>query len=771
VEYVINILTRTICKEGEDLYEKVLLRQNRFKNYIITIIVILLLFMGTVYFITSSVSKHIMDNMMDESRRLADSYMNRLSQNAMASKIIDDLLEEKLLTANKVTLQSRDKVNNEFLEELAQILNVDEIYWYNQSGKIIYANRKEYLGWQASEGHPVYDFMEDEDDIYIGPIREDTESGIHFKYSYAKARDGQFIQIGIAAETIHQLTKTFYHQRLIDKIKEQDDILDIFFLDNDGQVILAGENGYGLTYKPSKQVKDAIKRDEIYYIRDKYRGSDAYKGFLPIYVDENKIGTLAIIYSLEASNDLIKKVSGLVILFLGLVFAVSGGLLINIMRKNKRIEKLAYYDPITDSLNRNYFMAFFNYKLSQDTDKKRALMIINNTNLRLVRSIYGYQASNELFRKKVKQLRKLDIPHNHLFRFSEGDFFLYVEGYKDKEDLEKLSEQILNLFGEISKSVLSSRFITVKVGILKLDERYKDVDHLIKDAEILIGQLRKLEDKKYCFFDETMQARAILDEKIVEELRKAEYKGFDKEFYLEYQPLLDLKTNKVVGLEALARWKNKNLGFVSPKKFIEIAERQQLIVPLGEWILRTACSFLKEIENKGFDKIKMAVNISVIQLLQEDFSEKLMEIIEDTGVKTSNLELEITESNLMINYSIVNRVLDQLREEGISISLDDFGTGYSSLYRLRKLNIHVIKIDKSFIDNIDRADQKDVFIESIITLAEQLDLKVVAEGVETQEQKKYLEKINCDIMQGYLFSKPVSNTEALRLLKERSKVN
>ncbi|MSU03491.1 putative bifunctional diguanylate cyclase/phosphodiesterase [Tissierella pigra] len=308
--------------------------------------------------------------------------------------------------------------------------------------------------------------------------------------------------------------------------------------------------------------------------------------------------------------------------------------------------------------------------------------------------------------------------------------------------------------------------ITVKIGIVEIDESYSRIDDIIKDAEIALNNISEKENKKYCFFDETMREDLILNETIEKELRKVIYDNNSEEFYLEYQPQINLKTDYIVGFEALARWKNKELGIISPIKFIDVAEKQQLIVPLGRLILIKACNFIKTLENEGHKGIKVAVNISLIQLLQYDFITDVIEIIEKARIRPENLELEITETVLADNYEIINEKLSKLRKEGISISLDDFGTGHSSLARLKKINIDTIKIDKLFIDNLLNKDQEKVLTSSIISLVHKIGLMVIAEGVETEAQKQYLIKNNCDIMQGYLFSKPVSMENAIKLLSK-----
>lgn len=492
---------------------------------------------------------------------------------------------------------------------------------------------------------------------------------------------------------------------------------------------------------------------------------DIYETLSPIYVDEVKVGSLAVIYSLEGTNLLIRKVSLIALSVLLFLLITHGVMTLIIINKSNKIENLAYYDPLTKLPNASYFAEY----LKEDMENfkgKRALIIINCSNLKLVRLIFGHQGSEDILAEIANKLKSLSFTNENLFRYSEDSFMIYIDKYKDKDHLVEYSNKIIDSFESSFKKVRSSKFTTVKIGVVEIDRKYENVDKIFKNAEITINNINDKENKSYSFFDESMSKEFIFKEIMERELKKAIYDENNQELYLEYQPQVDLKTNKIIGFEALARWNSKKLGFIPPMKFIDVAEKNQLIIPLGERILRTACEFIKDIEDKGYRDIKVAVNISLIQLLQDDFITTVMDIVDKTKIKPEDLELEVTETALMDNYEIINEKLSKLREEGINISLDDFGTGYSSLSRLRYLNINIIKIDKFFIDNLFGKNPDEVLTGTIIALAHRLGLKVVAEGVEMEEQKEYLIENHCDIMQGYLFSKPIKMENAIRLLED-----
>jgi EAL domain-containing protein (putative c-di-GMP-specific phosphodiesterase class I) len=238
----------------------------------------------------------------------------------------------------------------------------------------------------------------------------------------------------------------------------------------------------------------------------------------------------------------------------------------------------------------------------------------------------------------------------------------------------------------------------------------------------------------------------------------------NEEFFLCYQPLIDIKTEKMVCMEALIRWKHPGKGIISPMDFIPLAEETRLIIPLGEWVLQNACRQLKGWHDMGYIGYSLSVNVSIIQLQQSNFAEVVSRILAETGLLPEYLELEITESIIMESIHTVARNLERLMEQGVVISIDDFGTGYCSLKYLQKLAISSLKIDRTFIHNI-KVDVNRAIIDTVISLGHKMNLEIIAEGVETEEQYDYLKRKGCDKVQGYYFSKPLLPEELIEVLK------
>ncbi|NLE24915.1 MAG: EAL domain-containing protein, partial [Clostridiaceae bacterium] len=269
----------------------------------------------------------------------------------------------------------------------------------------------------------------------------------------------------------------------------------------------------------------------------------------------------------------------------------------------------------------------------------------------------------------------------------------------------------------------------------------------------------------YVLFSEDMHER-LLERMLIEKHLRGAIENNELDVY--YQPQVDAMTGIISGFEALLRWNNSELGFVSPLKFIGVAEETRLINPIGTWVLQKACTFLKKVHENECCDISIAVNISIFQLLQEDFADVVEDILASTGLDPGHLELEITESILMDSYKSISSSLDRLKKLGIKIALDDFGKGYSSLSYLKQLPIDTLKIDKCFIDSIQSDKDNADLTGMIVKLGQNMGLTVLAEGVEEQEQMNYLIKNGCHKIQGYLISRPLPANEILRFYKEWS---
>ncbi len=425
-----------------------------------------------------------------------------------------------------------------------------------------------------------------------------------------------------------------------------------------------------------------------------------------------------------------------------------------------RLKYISEHNTLTGLYNRRYFEEMLTRELSSNIDSKRAVLLINLGKFSLVKITHGYLYSENLIKDLVGKLSLLGTTTRRLMHISMDQFAFYVGEYGNKIELEELCDSII----EILDTSLSMNDIQGSIGIVEIEDYKCDADSIIKFASIAAEHASEAQTTGYCYFDREMEEKILRKEAIKSELAKAS-KDEQEGLYLEYQPIVAHGGDSIYGFEALARFRSEKLGLVSPVEFIPIAEETQLIIPLGRKIMSLAFSFLKRLEAEGHENIKVSINVSAIQLLRDDFFSDLMEIINETKIKTANLCIEITESVFSNNYQDINAKLGQIKQLGIEVSIDDFGTGYSSLARERELNVSCLKIDKYFIDKLLILDSQEAITGDIISMAHKLGHRVVAEGVELEVQKQYLIEHNCDLMQGYLFSKPLPQEAAIELLK------
>lgn len=423
----------------------------------------------------------------------------------------------------------------------------------------------------------------------------------------------------------------------------------------------------------------------------------------------------------------------------------------------------AHHDNLTGLYNRLYLIDVFEreLRLSQITG---SLFYIDIDNFKYVNDALGHSIGDELLRKVSIRLQNLVGDSSTVTRLGGDEFVIISNALHLQSDICSYADEIIQQFilpFEVSGNILN---ISVSIGIAIYPENGTTLDEILQNADMSMFRVKSKGRNGYRFYQPELKQELMERINIESKFKKALK---NQEFLLHFQPQIKITANGkcVVGLEALARWNEPELGFIPPVKFIPIAEETGFITELGKWILHTACTQAVSL-NQTLDKeLEISVNISVIQLMQVDFVNIVLQILKDTGLKPQLLNLEITESVIMESMDLFLEKLKELRNLGVCISLDDFGTGYSSLAYLREIPITTLKIDKLFVDDICKADLDINIVDTIIDLGHKLNLTVVAEGVETEEQLLYLIKNNCDIAQGYYYAKPMSISELEKFLQ------
>lgn len=439
----------------------------------------------------------------------------------------------------------------------------------------------------------------------------------------------------------------------------------------------------------------------------------------------------------------------------------------NIISYEQELKYRLYHDSLTKLKNMSYLLEKYtcsNYKTSnihceedclvRNTFPVFSVFLINIDNISSINRTLGSRIGDEVLLKVSKIISDFLYPFNlELYKYVGNKFIIILPS----KDLFK-PENIINLFEEPFEFKENMLSVSISIGVCSIGHNCKNILEILKDANIALNFAKNNSINKIKYFDIKMRNKVNESFEIENDLKKG---LLEKQFYLEYQPKVECRTKEILGFEALVRWNHPIKGFIPPDKFIEIAESTGLIIPLGKWILKEAILFIKSINKDRIKNFHIAINISVIQLIQEDFVEIIENILYDHDIDGSSIHFEITESVLIKSYETIANKLIKLRQLGIKIDLDDFGTGYSSLNHLMKLPIDSLKIDKSFIDDIF---EKNSFILEIINIGKRIGLTVVAEGVETEKHLELLIQYNCDTIQGYVFSKPLSRENLLSYL-------
>ncbi|QHS22070.1 EAL domain-containing protein [Virgibacillus sp. MSP4-1] len=429
------------------------------------------------------------------------------------------------------------------------------------------------------------------------------------------------------------------------------------------------------------------------------------------------------------------------------------------VQSEKQIQFMAYYDELTDLPNRNYFVKTLEEAIAEcrKDNGQIAVHFVDIDYFKQINDTLGYQFGDALLRACSHRLKQLLDGNNFIARMSGDEFLILQRDIQNKEEAEAFAEKVIQAFQTPIDVQDFEIFTTVSIGISIFPENGNHPNELIKQADSAMYVIKENQRNHYKIFESSITEDFKEMLTIENELRRAIKQ---KQFEVHYQPQVDISNNQVIGFEALLRWKHPSRGYISPGMFIPLAEKTGLIIEIGDWVLREACRQNRKWHQKGYGPTKVSVNLSVKQFLQKDLVKKVRDILQESKLDAKYLELEITESMAMSNEAYIMDTLKGLKELGVNVSIDDFGTGYSSMKYLSQFPLSKLKIDQLFIRGEQKQNQ--AIVKSIIHLSHSLDMKVIAEGVETREQLEFLKGEKCDEIQGFYFSKPVAPGKAER---------
>ncbi|MBN1471402.1 MAG: PAS domain S-box protein [Syntrophaceae bacterium] len=562
-----------------------------------------------------------------------------------------------------------------------------------------------------------------------------------------------------AEEALRQSEEKY--RNILENIQEayfEVDLAGNFIFFNDSLCRITGSSREELTGANYKQFSDIENSKNVFQVFNKvFNTGEAKEGFDWLII--RKDGTKRYI---EASVSLKKDSKGNPSGFKGIIRDIS---------ERKRIEQelnhLATHDALTGLPNRMMFSQLLDHAIqSAHRNKKQlAVLFVDLDRFKVINDSLGHEAGDKLLKEMAQRfkqsLRTVDV----VGRLGGDEFIILVEDFNDLKQLGIFAHKILATVIQPFNIMEEECRVTASIGISVFPKDGQDEQSLMKNADIAMYFAKEEGKNNFQFYSESIRSMSNERLTIESNLRHAMERN---EFYLDYQAKLDLKTKEITGVEALLRWNNPYLGMVTPTQFIPIAEETGMIVPIGRWVIKTACAQNVAWQKQGLPPVCMSVNLSLRQLMNENFIQDVKNILNETPMSPNLLELELTESMIMNKPERLVPVLMKIKELGVRMAIDDFGTGYSSLARIKNFPINTLKVDRSFIRNIPNDMDNKAITEAVIVMGKSLKLTVVAEGVETKEQEKFLQDQVCDEMQGFYFSKPISPDRFATLLRKNN---
>lgn len=511
-------------------------------------------------------------------------------------------------------------------------------------------------------------------------------------------------------------------------------------------VVIAGELQHNQDNKNTQQLKQEILQiDETLTLQERSFAEHLNNGM----------------HLLAVGLGLVQAIADLLLISLAIV--VSRRLNRTREASQKQAFVLAYYDPLTDLPNRSLVHDRLNSALAaaRDTRKKIAVLCLDLDRFKIINDSLGHSVGDSILKEVAQRLKQYVRDEDTVARFGGDEFLIILTNLDDSSDAANTAKRILNA---ITADFVNCGYlfgITGTIGISMFPENGSDSETLIKNADAAMYCAKEGGRNRLRFFADEMNT-AVVERLTLENNLRMALEG--QEFSLVYQPQMEVASGSVTGLEALLRWKSRQLGVVPPDKFIRVAENSGLVLPIGQWVLETACRRGRRWLDDGLLHFPIAVNVSAVQFRQEGFCDLIRRVLHETGLPSRFLELELTESVLLSDADIMFQVLMDLNSMGVRLAIDDFGTGFSSLSYLSQLPVKKLKIDRSFIRFVAANSDDAAITTAVIRLARSLNLRSVAEGVESADQLNFLRNEGCDEIQGYYFSKPLSEEAVSKLL-------
>lgn len=764
-------------------------------------LVVLFLIIVIIGFITFSfTAKKFKDKMIESGSTLAETISQSICDSLDYKDSFLGYLDEKLISVGNHLFEERDSFTNEYLFDTAVTFTLTDIYWYNPEGEILYDANDEYVGWTANVGDPIYTFMHSGLDIYVEDIRKGTDDDRYYKFVYMRDEDGYFLQLGIKADNIYEITAQYEYQTVIES-----------FVDNNTELLYAlviDTNYVSVADTDTEEIGVDYSGDNAYELAflGETNGSDWYYAEIgetvleiatPIYHDGELIGVLGIGYSYA---EYISVRTFLIVIFLVLIVLIiilytiiqyvgvisslnkfsakiesvdlnnihkisstehKGVLkginniftnLINDVYDNRvenqkilnQMTKLAYTDQLSDLPNRNATIDMLCEMCKNN--KYIAVIYLDVDDFKSINDTKGHYFGDLLIKEIASTLNQMSMDNVYISRY-QGDEFLILYVFQNESDIEILINDIKKRF-EIELLIEDTSInVEFSMGISICPRDGRQPEDLLHKADIAMYEAKKSDKMTHKYYDNEMSK--LLDRKnlVLMQLNQA---VLQEGFNIVYQPQIDVNTNQIVGLEALLRIKDSD---ISPNEFIPIAENNRLINKIGRIVIEKVI-IQQEAWMKANKKIVTTyVNFSANQLQDHSINEYIKDLLEHHHIPADMLGIEVTESTIVDNRSATIQTLSEMKKLGIKTAIDDFGSGQAGINYMTNFKVDMVKFDKSFSDKYLTEKNLKIY-HTLLKLTHDLGFITLAEGIETQEQIDLIKKTDCSIVQGYYYYKP-----------------
>ncbi len=698
--------------------------------------------------------------------------------------------DEKVILEAFIDLTERKQAEN-LLARLGRILDdsVDEIYVFDaDSLRFIQVNRSalQNLGYTAEELKALTpldlkpEFTPLGFESLLAPLRQGEAQSRVFEAVHRR-KDGSRYPVEVRLQLSHSEIPPVFVAMIQDiterrRAEAQMRELSSVVEQTDDVVVITDLQGVIQYVNPAYERTTGYSRLEVLgknagvaksgehgqrFYEDLWRTILADRVFRDVLINRKKDGSL---YYEEKTITPLKDADGNLVRFVS-----TGKDITERRRADERLRRLAHYDSLTGLPNRMLLQDHLKQAMAEANRLERlvAVMFLDLDRFKTVNDTLGHEIGDALLGSVAERLAACLRPGDTVSRLGGDEFTVVLANVAHVDDVAHVAQKILDQFLSPFRIAGHELFVSPSIGITLYPLDEKDTTNLLRDADTAMYRAKELGGNTFQFYTPELNARAARRLELETGLRRALER---QEFVLHYQPLVDMKTGRIRGMEALLRWQHPEYGLIPPLDFIPLAEDTGLIIPIGEWVLKTACAQIKAWHGTGFPALQVAVNLSSKQLRDKNLIATVQRALAESGLDARYLDLELTESVLMQDMELAGTILTALKKVGVSFSLDDFGTGYSSLSYLKRFPIDYLKIDRSFVLDILTDPVGASLVEAIIAMANVLHIKVIAEGVETYGQLELLRRQGCDITQGYFCSPPVDAATFTDLLRDWDKI-